>query len=222
MDEVPYEANDQAPNGYCDSRTRYDLYYGKKTHQLTEGIESGIPSTDVHLSQEVIDANIENMQLAIMTDGPIVTGMNVYTDFFYYPHLGEVYRKRNSILVNGSYTKNEYQGGHAVVIVGWGQRTDEDGSTIKYWIAQNSWGSNWGLGGYFLIERGKNMVNFEYDAAAVMVNLHASSPAVTSFQAEPSAGGAVTATTIALIVVASVLFLIIVVLISVYASRKKK
>jgi hypothetical protein len=34
----------------------------------------------------------------------------------------------------------------------------------------NSWGTEWGLEGAFLIERGKNMVNFEYDAMENMVS----------------------------------------------------
>jgi aminopeptidase C len=64
--------------------------------------------------------------------------------------------------------------------VGWGEREELNGSITQYWIAQNSWGDDWGLNGYFLIKRGSNMANFEYDAAAVMPNLQVSSPTVGS------------------------------------------
>jgi len=43
---------------------------------------------------------------------------------------------------------------HAVAIVGWGR---DNASQKDYWILRNSWGSDWGQDGYFLMERGTNM-----------------------------------------------------------------
>jgi C1A family cysteine protease len=69
---------------------------------------------------------------AIYANGPLVAVLDVYTDFFSY-HSG-IY----------SYVSGEYEGGHAILIVGW---NDADGA----FIVKNSWGSGWGESGYFRI-----------------------------------------------------------------------
>lgn len=40
---------------------------------------------------------------------------------------------------------------HAVTIVGYGM--SEEGT--KYWVVKNSWGQNWGKGGYMKIKRAR-------------------------------------------------------------------
>ena len=47
-------------------------------------------------------------------------------------------------------------GGHAVKAHGWGV----DNGT-PYWIIQNSWGSDWGLSGFFWIARGTDECGIE-------------------------------------------------------------
>jgi cathepsin B len=74
----------------------------------------------------------------IMTNGPVQTGFFVYEDFMHYK--GGIY----------DHNHGHKLGGHAVVIVGWGE---EDGK--EYWIAQNSWGPNWGENGFFRIKVGQ-------------------------------------------------------------------
>ena len=46
---------------------------------------------------------------------------------------------------------------HGVALVGYGT----DPIYGDYWIARNSWGSNWGNKGYFQMKRGVNMCNIE-------------------------------------------------------------
>jgi len=45
---------------------------------------------------------------------------------------------------------------HGILIVGWGVETDMFGEQMPYWIVKNSWGADWGMDGYILIERGDN------------------------------------------------------------------
>ena len=54
---------------------------------------------------------------------------------------------------------------HAVLVVGWG--VDEG---VKYWWAQNTWGADWGQGGYFKMARGEDEFAFESMAVAVDVD----------------------------------------------------
>lgn len=74
----------------------------------------------------------------IYNNGPVEAQYDVYSDFMYY---------KEGIYVHTSGYK---EGGHAVVIIGYG---NEKG--INYWICQNSWGENWGEKGYFRIKMGE-------------------------------------------------------------------
>ena len=42
---------------------------------------------------------------------------------------------------------------HAVLIVGYDEMYTWENEVIPYWILRNSWGTDWGEGGYFRLER---------------------------------------------------------------------
>eukprot|EP00343_Euplotes_focardii_P008566 CAMPEP_0205820600 /NCGR_PEP_ID=MMETSP0206-20130828/3244_1 /ASSEMBLY_ACC=CAM_ASM_000279 /TAXON_ID=36767 /ORGANISM="Euplotes focardii, Strain TN1" /LENGTH=293 /DNA_ID=CAMNT_0053115451 /DNA_START=1 /DNA_END=882 /DNA_ORIENTATION=- len=85
---------------------------------------------------------VKNTQKAIQAAGPVEAGFTVYEDFMSYSE--GVYH----------HTSGSMLGGHAVKILGWG---NEDG--LDYWLVANSWGTEWGLGGYFKIKRGNCGIN---------------------------------------------------------------
>ncbi len=84
---------------------------------------------------------VEQIKAALYSKGPLVTDMSVYTDFMSYD--SGVYE----------YVWGDYEGGHAVAIVGW---SDPD----SCWICKNSWGtSHWGEDGWFRIKWGQCGIN---------------------------------------------------------------
>jgi len=88
--------------------------------------------TDWHLS--VLPWSDDKIKQQLVY-GPIVVNMQVYSDFNGY--------------TKGVYSRSDSateEGWHIVALVGW---DDSDGT----WIARNSWGDDWGMGGYFKISR---------------------------------------------------------------------
>lgn len=75
---------------------------------------------------------VTDLKNALYTYGPVVATFYVYNDFFSYT--SGVY----------SYTTGAYAGAHAVLVVGY---DDAQGA----FIVKNSWGTGWGISGYFLI-----------------------------------------------------------------------
>lgn len=70
----------------------------------------------------------------------------VFNEFYNYE--SGVYKQQSAYFV----------GCHAVKIVGWG--TDKE-TGEKYWTVANSWGDDWGEGGFFRIARGTNECGIE-------------------------------------------------------------
>ncbi|XP_030761659.1 cathepsin B-like [Sitophilus oryzae] len=79
------------------------------------------------------------MQLEILKNGPLATSFSVYADFLSYQ--SGIYQ----------HVSGDFEGSHAVKIIGWGVEND-----VKYWLIANSWNENWGENGYFRFLRGSN------------------------------------------------------------------
>uniref|UniRef100_A0A2S2PPW0 Cathepsin B-like cysteine proteinase 6 n=1 Tax=Schizaphis graminum TaxID=13262 RepID=A0A2S2PPW0_SCHGA len=89
--------------------------------------------------------NVTQIQQEIMTYGPVTALMYVYENFMGYKK--GVYKS----------TAGDLIGYHHVKLIGWG--VDSDGN--EYWLAMNSWNSNWGDHGLFKILKGYNFCSIE-------------------------------------------------------------
>jgi len=89
-------------------------------------------------------------------NGPVVVSFEPKNDMMYYG--GGIYKSITE-------TKMEWERvDHAVLLVGYGE---EDGK--KFWVLQNSWGSDWGENGFFRMIRGENDSGVESIAVAADV-----------------------------------------------------
>jgi C1A family cysteine protease len=84
-----------------------------------------------------VENNIESIKEEIFKWGPVASGFQIYKNFM-------TGYDGTTIYMGPDENDNSPMGGHAIEIVGWGK---EDG--VAFWWICNSWGPDWGLGGYF-------------------------------------------------------------------------
>uniref|UniRef100_G3MRN3 Peptidase C1A papain C-terminal domain-containing protein n=1 Tax=Amblyomma maculatum TaxID=34609 RepID=G3MRN3_AMBMU len=96
-----------------------------------------------------VPAKAKQIQAEIMMNGPVEADFTVYEDFLHYKS-GVYQRHTDSAL-----------GGHAIRLLGWGV---ENG--VPYWLAANSWNTEWGDKGFFKILRGSDECGIESDIVA--------------------------------------------------------
>jgi cathepsin B len=84
----------------------------------------------------------DEIKTEIYKNGPMEGAFTVYEDFFNYK--SGVY----------SHVSGGVAGGHAIKILGWGTE-----SGVDYWLCANSWGSGWGMAGFFKIKQGDCDIN---------------------------------------------------------------
>lgn len=86
-----------------------------------------------------------------LANGPITCGI-ACSDGFTYDYKAGIHEDKTGFMDID----------HDVEVVGWGE---EDG--VKYWHVRNSWGTYWGMNGFFKIVRGVNNLGIEADCSFV-------------------------------------------------------
>ncbi|XP_049701830.2 cathepsin K [Helicoverpa armigera] len=89
---------------------------------------------------QVTPRNPNALKLALVKYGPVSVG--VHASF---------YMKHYSSGLFYDFSCEDSRADHAVTVVGYGVRNEEE-----YWIVKNSWGENWGEDGYILISAKNN------------------------------------------------------------------
>lgn len=86
------------------------------------------------------DRNIEEQLETLLSVAPVSVGIQSQSNYF---------KLYSSGILTGEHVDTGQPIDHAVSLVGFGE---EDGQ--QYWLLRNSWGTDWGEGGYFRLERG--------------------------------------------------------------------
>ncbi|XP_068125015.1 tubulointerstitial nephritis antigen-like [Hyperolius riggenbachi] len=128
------QATAQCPNPYASSN---EIYQSTPAYRLS--------------------SNVKEIMKEIYENGPVQAIMEVHEDFFMYQN--GIYR--HIPVMAGEPERFRRHGTHSVRITGWGEEIGLNGQIQKYWLAANSWGKDWGEGGYFRIARGENECEIE-------------------------------------------------------------
>jgi C1A family cysteine protease len=91
----------------------------------------------IKIEKHVEITNWEDRKKYLSSVGPLIAGMEVYTDFLNFYGEG-IY----------SYVIGDFEGGHCIEIIGFDD-------TEKYWLCKNSWDNDWGENGFFKIAYGE-------------------------------------------------------------------
>jgi hypothetical protein len=158
----------------CFPYTAYDAQDGINSVYCNPACSNWQATTFKILNYGSVSATVSAIKDALVNYGPLVTTFAVYADFFSYN--GGVY----------SYTSGTYQGGHAVLIIGY-----DDAN--QCFIVKNSWGTGWGEAGYFRIAYSQmsSPINFGSGTLTYYGSLSAPSITVT----KPAGGASWTAGT---------------------------
>lgn len=106
-------------------------------------------------------SNEREMMIELKENGPIVVSFEPQYDFMYYDS-GIYHSVPAADWIQNGEKKPEWEKvDHSVLCYGWGE---EDGE--KYWMLQNTWGSDWGEKGFFRMKRGTDESHIESLAEA--------------------------------------------------------
>ena len=94
-------------------------------------------------SVNITEGDERELLHAVCEKGPVSITFQVVDGFSAY---------KSGVYVSDTCKNSTDDVNHAVLAVGYGH---EDG--LDYWLVKNSWGPDWGDGGFFKIQRGVNM-----------------------------------------------------------------
>ena len=142
--ESPESYLPACPSECVNNNTEFKRYYSQNVYSTQDILHENYEKYFYDFITIIIDQ--------LITKGPVVTNIDVYTDFLEFTQNG--YKCKNDAYAPSSSAENKKEA-HAMVIVGYGFLENKN---KYYWLIQNSWGNDSCLDGFVRIEFGKAAV----------------------------------------------------------------
>ncbi|EKX72895.1 cathepsin C, putative [Theileria equi strain WA] len=160
-------------NQTCDNVNSNKLFYAHSYGYVGGSYQCTKCSGEALMMQEIY----ENGPIVVGIDGSFLNGRHTtgiidFTDEDAKKRFGLCDVDGHPALSGWEYTT------HAVAVIGWGEEVSEH-SVKKYWIIRNSWGKDWGDGGFFKLVRGENAFGVESEGVFIDPDLDRATDAVT-------------------------------------------
>lgn len=137
-------------NGGLSLMSNYAYTGAKTTCNTVAKTSFGMDANNYY--KDMSSYTVDQLKAALFNNGPISVGINGDKLQLY---KNGIYSCDSNVAIN-----------HAVTIVGYGSS-----SSGEYWIVKNSWGSNWGISGYFYLstDSSKNCGLNKYAVQPILV-----------------------------------------------------
>ena len=110
-----------------------------------------------NIKGDTLQETVDNIKYELLRFGPVAAGFVIYENF------ANTYDGMS--IYTGPAQGDKPLGGHYVSIIGWGNK--DNGKIVpEYWICRNSWGTDWGLLGFFKIQIGIPQCQLEDNVSA--------------------------------------------------------
>lgn len=156
------------PKYHCTSLRKYEKDEDLPSCEAILGEDFDLCLDGVTAARRYRAAGIYNVppdSLSIMREiykwGTVACGFQVFEDFMEYD---------GKTIYTHPDKQSKSMGGHATVIVGWGEEM-QNNRLVKYWIIENSWSKSWGDGGFCKIEREILELQLEQNVVAVVPDI---------------------------------------------------
>lgn len=136
----PYSLSSSTKHKSC--RTRNNNYGRRSQLQSNDDCQLNPSLTSSRGIQYKVLQNERDILYHVAKTGPVVTVLQTTNKLLFYG---------SGVMEDNSCSGSRDAVDHAITIVGYGRENNLD-----YWLIKNSWGTDWGLGGYAKVRRGQN------------------------------------------------------------------